>query len=63
MYRVGSGENRRQGLTDSDLLRIIFPNRELRDFMDDVNECDDVVPNSEEVVVIVLLELWARIKK
>jgi hypothetical protein len=63
----------REGLTDSDLLRIIFPNKELWDFINEAvdgltvcNESrvvDNVVPYSEEVVVIALLAPWARSKQ
>lgn len=50
--------------TDSDVLRIIFPNKELRDFMgmlvarNEPRTVDNVAPNNEEVVVVESLDPW-----
>jgi hypothetical protein len=54
------------GLTGRDLLRNIFPNRVLRDFVNEATDrlmaccksgvIDDVLPKSEEAVAIALLD-------
>jgi hypothetical protein len=53
-------------LTENDDIRIIFPNKELRDFVKEALPCAEfevggkVVPNSEEVEALVLVDPWAR---
>lgn len=50
------GTNSKELTDDSDPLRMVFPNKELRDLMSEACEVvDNVVLNSEEVVVIALL--------